>query len=39
MALLTAAVAALRGLPWYGVAAALLAALAAHLFDLKQHWK
>jgi hypothetical protein len=39
MALLAAALAALRGAAWPMVAAALLAALGAHMFDLRQRWK
>jgi len=39
MALLAAALAALRGAAWPLIAVALLAALAAHLFDLRQRWK
>jgi hypothetical protein len=39
MALLLAALAALRGAWWPLIGAALLMALAAHLFDLRQRWR
>jgi hypothetical protein len=38
MALLAAALAAIHGAPWPLIALALLAALGAHLFDLRQRW-
>ncbi len=39
MGILLAALAALRGAGWICVATALLAALAAHIFDLRQRWR
>ncbi len=39
MSILLAALAALRGAGWVFVAAALLAALGCHVFDLTQRWR
>jgi hypothetical protein len=39
LCILLAAFAALRGAPWPFVAVALLGALAAHVFDLRQRWR